>query len=409
MFLLNFMITYQNAPVQVREKFSFSKKHRNELMRQICCETGVKGCVILNTCNRTEIYAVAERGESIEGIILLLKDINPDVENYLEVSSGNEAIRHLFRVASGLESLIIGENQILAQVKNNYFECKSECSTDSLLEIIFNQAIRVGKLVRTNTDISKGGVSVGSAAVKLAEKIFGSLVDKKILIVGAGEMSCLIAKSLSSNGVDGVYVSNRNYETAKNIAETIGGQALKFDFLMDHIKVSDLVITATSAPHTIIHANDIKEVVKERNKDLVIIDIAIPQDVEESVGAIEGVHLYNIDSLSEIAKENMEARRVEAEKASLIVEEELKKLEISLKGMFVEPYIADVWVKAEDIRKTELDRALRMLSLDNEKDIMILEDLTKAIVSKVLHKPVRDLREKVYNNLEAVESFQKLD
>jgi len=235
------------------------------------------------------------------------------------------------------------------------------------------------------------------------------LVDKKILIVGAGEMSCLIAKSLSSKGVDGVYVSNRNYETAKNIAETIGGQALKFDYLMDHIKVSDLVITATSAPHTIIHASEIKEIVKERNKDLVIIDIAIPKDVEESVGSIESVHLYNIDSLSEIAKENMEIRREEAEKASLIVEEEFRKLEINLKGMFVEPYIADVWLKAEDIRKIELDRALRMLNLNNEKDIIILEDLTKAIVSKVLHKPVRDLREKVYNNLGAVESFQKLD
>ena len=267
----------------------------------------------------------------------------------------------------------------------------------------------MGKLVRTKTDISKGGVSVGSAAVKLAEEIFGSLIDKRILIVGAGEMSCLIAKSLSSEGVEGVYVSNRNYETAKNIAETIGGQALKFDYLIDHIKVSDLVITATSAPHTIIHASDIKEIIKERNKDLVIIDIAIPKDVDELVGEIEGVHLYNIDSLSEIAKENMETRREEAEKASLIVEDELNKLETNLKGMFVEPYIADVWMKAEDIRKTEVDRALKMLKINNEKDIMIIEDLTKAIVSKVLHKPVRDLREKVYNNLEAVESFQKLD
>jgi len=409
MFLLNFRITYQNAPEHVREKFSFSKKHRNDLMKQICCETSAKGCVILNTCNRTEIYAVADRGESIEGIILLLKNISPDVESYLEISSGDEAIRHLFRVASGLESLIIGENQILAQVKNNYFECKNECLTGSLLDIIFNQAIRVGKLVRTSTDISKGGVSIGSAAVKLAEKIFGSLVDKKILIVGAGEMSCLIAKSLSSKGVEGVYVSNRNYETAKNIANTVGGQALKFDYLMDHIKVSDLVITATSAPHTIIHTKDIREIIKERNKDLVIIDIAILKDVDQSVGDIDGVHLYNIDSLSEIAKENMELRREEAEKASIIVEDEIKKLGNSLRGMYIEPYIADVWLKAEDIRKTELDRALKMLNLNNEKEIMIIEDLTKAIVSKVLHKPVKDLREKVYNNLEAVESFQKSD
>lgn len=409
MFLLNFKITYQNAPVHIREKYSFSKKHRNELMRQICNETGVKGCVILNTCNRTEIYAAAERGESIEGIILLLKDISPDVETYLEVSTGNEVIRHLFRVASGLESLIIGEDQILAQVKNNYFECKSECTTDSLLDMIFNQAIRVGKLVRTNTDISKGGVSVGSAAVALAEKIFGSLKNKKILIVGAGEMSCLIAKSLSSKGLDGVYVSNRNYETAKNIADTIGGQALKFDYLMDHIKVSDLVITATSAPHTIIHEQEVREIVKERKNDLIIIDIAIPKDVDDSVGLIEGVHLYNIDSLSEIAKENMELRREEAEKASVIVEEELLKLSNLLKGMFIEPYVADVWQKAEDIRKAELDRALKMLNLTNEKDIKILEDLTRAIVSKILHKPVRELRDKVYNNLEAIESFQKSD
>ncbi len=402
MFLLNFKITYQNAPVHMREKFSFSKKQRNELMKQICCETGVKGCVILNTCNRTEIYSVADRGESIESIILLLKDISSDVENYLEISSGNEAIRHLFRVASGLESLIIGENQILSQLKNNYFECKSECSTDSLLDVIFTQAIRVGKMVRTDTDISKGGVSVGSAAVKLAERIFGSLKGKKILIVGAGEMSCLIAKALFSKDVEGVYVSNRNYETAKNIAETIGGLALKFDYLMDHIRASDLVITATSAPHTIIHANEIRAVMKERSKDLVIIDIAIPKDVDDSVGNIKEVHLYNIDSLSDVAKENMEARREEAEKASLIVEDELRKLENNLRGMFVEPYIADVWVKAENIRKTELDRALKMLNLEKEKDKIIIEDLTKAIVSKVLHKPVKDLREKVYNNLEAI-------
>lgn len=407
MFLLNFKITYQNAPSYVREKFSFSKKHRNELIKQICSETGVTGCVILTTCNRTEIFASADRGESIEGIILLLKDICSDVENYLEVSTGTEVIRHIFRVVSGLESLIIGEDQILAQVKNNYFECRDECSTNSLLDIIFNQAIRVGKLVRTKTEISKGGVSVGSAAVTLAEKIFGSLQGKKILIVGAGEMSCLIAKSLSSKGLKGVYVSNRNYETAKNIAETIGGQALKFDYLMDHIRVSDLVITATSAPHTIIHKQDVQEILKERKNDLVIIDIAIPKDVDDTVGQLQGVHLYNIDSLSEIAKENMELRREEAEKASIIVEDELIKIETKLKGMFIESYVADVWQKAEEIRKTELERALKMLNLNDEKDIKILEDLTRAIVSKILHKPVKELREKVYNNLEVIESFQK--
>lgn len=407
MFLLNFKITYQNAPSYVREKFSFSKKHRNELIKQICSETGVTGCVILTTCNRTEIFASADRGESIEGIILLLKDICSDVENYLEVSTGTEVIRHIFRVVSGLESLIIGEDQILAQVKNNYFECRDECSTNSLLDIIFNQAIRVGKLVRTKTEISKGGVSVGSAAVTLAENIFGSLQGKKILIVGAGEMSCLIAKSLSSKGLKGVYVSNRNYETAKNIAETIGGQALKFDYLMDHIKVSDLVITATSAPHTIIHKQDVQEILKERKNDLVIIDIAIPKDVDDTVGQLQGVHLYNIDSLSEIAKENMELRREEAEKASIIVEDELIKIETKLKGMFIESYVADVWQKAEEIRKTELERALKMLNLNDEKDIKILEDLTRAIVSKILHKPVKELREKVYNNLEVIESFQK--
>ncbi|HPA48985.1 MAG TPA: glutamyl-tRNA reductase [Methanofastidiosum sp.] len=407
MFLLNFKITYQNAPPYVREKFSFSKKHRNELIKQICSETGVTGCVILTTCNRTEIFASADRGESIEGIILLLKDICSDVENYLEVSTGTEVIRHIFRVVSGLESLIIGEDQILAQVKNNYFECRDECSTNSLLDIIFNQAIRVGKLVRTKTEISKGGVSVGSAAVTLAENIFGSLQGKKILIVGAGEMSCLIAKSLSSKGLKGVYVSNRNYETAKNIAETIGGQALKFDYLMDHIKVSDLVITATSAPHTIIHKQDVQEILKERKNDLVIIDIAIPKDVDDTVGQLEGVHLYNIDSLSEIAKENMELRREEAEKASIIVEDELIKIETKLKGMFIESYVADVWQKAEEIRKTELERALKMLNLNDEKDIKILEDLTRAIISKILHKPVKELREKVYNNLEVIESFQK--
>jgi len=407
MFLLNFKITYQNAPSYVREKFSFSKKHRNELIKQICSETGVTGCVILTTCNRTEIFASADRGESIEGIILLLKDICSDVENYLEVSTGTEVIRHIFRVVSGLESLIIGEDQILAQVKNNYFECRDECSTNSLLDIIFNQAIRVGKLVRTKTEISKGGVSVGSAAVTLAENIFGSLQGKKILIVGAGEMSCLIAKSLSSKGLKGVYVSNRNYETAKNIAETIGGQALKFDYLMDHIKVSDLVITATSAPHTIIHKQDVQEILKERKNDLVIIDIAIPKDVDDTVGQLRGVHLYNIDSLSEIAKENMELRREEAEKASIIVEDELIKIETKLKGMFIESYVADVWQKAEEIRKTELERALKMLNLNDEKDIKILEDLTRAIVSKILHKPVKELREKVYKNLEVIESFQK--
>ncbi|HNZ87214.1 MAG TPA: glutamyl-tRNA reductase, partial [Methanofastidiosum sp.] len=243
--------------------------------------------------------------------------------------------------------------------------------------------------------------------VTLAENIFGSLQGKKILIVGAGEMSCLIAKSLSSKGLKGVYVSNRNYETAKNIAETIGGQALKFDYLMDHIKVSDLVITATSAPHTIIHKQDVQEILKERKNDLVIIDIAIPKDVDDAVGQLEGVHLYNIDSLSEIAKENMELRREEAEKASIIVEDELIKIETKLKGMFIESYVADVWQKAEEIRKTELERALKMLNLNDEKDIKILEDLTRAIVSKILHKPVKELREKVYKNLEVIESFQK--
>ncbi|MFQ6089788.1 MAG: glutamyl-tRNA reductase, partial [Candidatus Methanofastidiosia archaeon] len=297
-----------------------TKRKKEDLISKLLSHTEISECVVVFTCNRFELYLAGGREKEAKNhAIGLLKEIFSDVKEYLEIATYFRAITHLFRVSASLESMIIGENQILSQVKEAYEFSRKERATGPILDSIFSRAIKVGKRVRAETKISKGGVSISSSAVELAESLF-LLQDKKIMIVGAGKMAELVGKSLAERGVEAIYVSNRTYERAKKLAKELGGLAIRFDnFLREDV---DLLITATSAPHAIIHKKDLENL----KKNLAIIDIAMPSDVSPDVLDLENVRYFNIDSLKSIAEENMKRRLKEVEKCERIIAEEVEFL-----------------------------------------------------------------------------------
>jgi len=319
------------------------------------------------------------------------KNIPPRIVKYL----GHEAsLRHLFRLASGLESMIVGEDQILGQVREAFNSAKSLGATGKILGMAFRKAANVGKRVRTETGVNKGSVSIGSAAVDLAEQILGTLKDKNVLIIGAGEMATLVAKALSERDIHAIVVSSRTHEHALKLARELGGNAIYFENFIDHIPTSDIIISATSAPHFVITKEMMEKVALD--KKIVIIDIASPRDVEDSVAKIPNVELHNIDSLKSIRDANLEKRKAEALKAEKIIEEELKLFKKQYKQKRADKVISSLYSHIEDIRVRERQKAINRLKVAgglNEQQTKIIDDLTNSLVNKILAQPTKSLRE----------------
>ncbi|MFQ5891686.1 MAG: glutamyl-tRNA reductase [Candidatus Methanofastidiosia archaeon] len=401
MFILNLRVTHKNAPQWVIEALSLTKRKKEDLISKLLLNPEISECVIACTCNRFELYLAGGKEEDAKNYaIMLLKEIFSDVEKYLEIAAYFKTIAHLFKLSASLESMIIGENQILSQVKEAYEFSRGKRATGPILDSIFSRAIKVGKRVRTETKISKGGVSISSSAVELAESLF-LLQDKKIMIVGAGKMAELVGKSLAERGVEAIYVSNRTYDRAKQLATELGGFAIRFDnFLRED---ADLLITATSAPHAIIHRKDLESL----EKNLVIIDIAMPSDVSSDVLDLENVRYFNIDSLKSIAEENMKKRLKEVERCERIIAEEIEFIRKYMERLHIEPLIASIRQQAEEIRREELMETIRLLKTDDEKVKRILDDMSKSIVNKILHYPVTFLRSENPREID-MEKFRKV-
>lgn len=414
-------LNHRTAPVEVRECFSFSEEQIKAAYRRLHEYDDIRECVILSTCNRTEMYAVVEDADdALATMQEFLDHMAPNVlaetsYDYLFYFQEEECIRHLFRVSASLDSLVLGEGQILSQVKTAYAIARQAGATSTVLNTLFNRAIAVGKKVRTTTRIAYNAVSVSYAAVELAKKVLGDLSASNVLVLGAGEMSELTARHLVASGVKTVFVSNRNFDRAITLADKFRGVAVPFEDFMKSAVDADIVITSTGAPHYIIKAWDVAHLMpKRQGKPIFFIDIAVPRDIEPEVGAIAGVTLYNIDDLEAVVESNLRERQQEAKEAEKLVEEEMASIMDRFRYLSYQPTLARLTDKAERIRQREIKRALTKLPDITADERRILENMSKMIVRKLLRDPIIRLNEaagtdKEHYYQEAIRKLFKLD
>ena len=370
-----------------------------DALRAMRSADGVRECAIVQTCNRIELYLDINSEFDVAGFTARFF---PSVPHELIAHyESRESLRHLMRLASGLDSMIVGEDQILGQLKDAVETASKERTLGPELSLAFSKAIKVGKRVRTETQINRGSVSVGSAAVDLAERLMGTLDDKSILSIGAGELGTLVMVALAERKLKAMFVSNRTFRRAQTLAKQLGGTAIRFDTIDDHLCEADLVISATAAPHCILTRDQVSRAMQQRNgHSLVIIDIANPRDVEEAVATIDSVELHNIDDLRKITEGNLKKRRSEIGKVVAIINQELNLLEEQYKKARANELIADLYQSAEELRIRELEKARKRMQ--KEEDLgnyrQILDDLTASIVNKLLFELTASLREAAAND-----------
>jgi len=386
-------LSHKTANVEIREKLAFSPTQMEKPLSALVELDGITEGVIVSTCNRVEIYVTTK---DIAGGIARVKRFLADYHNFpletleqhIYAIHGEDAIRHVFRVASSLDSMVVGEPQILGQIKTSYGYAAEYRSSGIILNRFLHKAFSVAKRVRTETRIASSAVSVAFAAVELARKIFNDLSDKTVMLIGAGEMCELAAKHFLNSGVRGLMVTNRTFERAERLADEFDGKAVRFDDLFDQLHKADIILSSTGAPHTIIGAGDLEAVMRRRRqKPMFFIDIAIPRDIDSAVNDVENVYLFTVDDLQEVVASNLQQRSEEAKKAEEIVNEEIGQFFKWLSSLDVTPTIVALRGKFDEIRRAELEKTLanwKDLPPDGQKR---LEALTNAIMNKLLHPP----------------------
>jgi glutamyl-tRNA reductase len=389
-------LSHKTAPVEIREKLTFPADCQPDALACLTTSDEVNEAVILSTCNRTEVYAVTASSDGgVDAVIDFLVDYHSldrhELVRSLYIVTGEAVVRHLFRVVSSLDSMVVGEAQILGQVKEAYEHAFNAGTTDRAFNKLFRQSFEVGKRVRTETAIGESAVSISYAAVELAKKVFDTLEGRTVLILGAGKMSELTAKHLVSNGATRVLVVNRTFARAEELAARFCGTAMPYETLYEQLAVSDIVISSTAATEYVITKSELAPVARNRNRPLFLIDIAVPRDIDPAVNDLGGVFLYDIDDLNGVVEANLEERMAEARRAEGIIDEEIAAFFAWLDSMEVVPTVAAIRAKAEAIRQMELEKALKRLDL-SEKDRQTVEALTCAIVNKMLHGPTARLK-----------------
>jgi glutamyl-tRNA reductase len=405
-------ITHRSADMSCLELIG--KEGTETLLRELDQVESVRECVVLRTCNRVELYAVTvDRRATREGVERLISRYIPydQSSNLVQYLTRRESIGHLLRVAAGLESMIVGEDQIQAQVKRAFERAEDLGYCGPILSQVFRKAISVGKKVRTETELGRGSVSVGSAAVDLAESILGDLEGRSVLVVGAGETATLIARHLQGKAPKAVFVSNRTYERAVELAFHLGGRAIRFNGLFDFLPEMDIVIMATSSPHVLLDRRRVEEAVSDKVDELVIIDVSFPRNVELEVGNIEGVALYDMDGLRGVAEENMLRRMREIRSAEEIVSAELELLDRRLDEMRASNLISALHMKYNIIKEREVSRAINRMD-GSEDHHRVLEEFASSLTSRFLADPTESLkrasREEREEMLELVKNLFKV-
>lgn len=385
-------LNHKTAPVEVREGFNFSADRIARILRRLRNYDNLDEAVLLSTCNRTEFYMVLEEPVSgMKFIQTLVKHLAGDgyKTEYFYNLSGVNCVRHLFKVASSLDSLVIGEGQILSQIKNAYQIARENSMTGTIFNTIFNRAIATGKRVRTETKIAYSSVSVSSAAVDLAMDVLGSIEDANILVLGAGRMSELTARHLIDKGAKTIFVSNRNFDHAKELADKFNGTAIAYNKYLEQAETSDIIITSTGAPHYVIREKDMREVTAKRGgRPLILIDIAVPRDVDPKVAQLPGITLYNIDDLEGVVDTNKHFRTHEAKMAEAIIEEEISELKERLRYLTMRPVMVQLHEKMNFLREKVLKRAFAKMPELTEHERRIIDIMTQRLEHKFLREPM---------------------
>jgi len=403
-------LNHKTAPVQVRESLAFSHGRAKNLLEHLRAAHGGEN-LLLCTCNRTELYhsGSAEKPALISSLAERAGLGCAEIEDYFYCHHDREAVHHLLHVAAGLDSMVVGEYEILNQVKEALAAAESVNAIGPVLSRLLHEALAAGKRVRRETAISRGVFSVGGCAVVLARAIFGDLSGAQAAIVGAGEMAEAVARHLVSSGAKSVFVTNRTYDRAGQLAAMLGGEAVHFEDLPALLEKCNILISSTAAPHPIISRQMIAQAMRaRRNRPLFLIDIAVPRDIEAGAGELDNVYLYNIDDLSAVVERDSRARLEEAEKAERILQEQAEQFlawEASREAL---PTLRALQDKFEAIRAEELEEALRRLPNLSGADRQRIEQFSRALVNKILHLPVSRLRNGEGRQEEVVEALRRI-
>jgi glutamyl-tRNA reductase len=392
-------VSHKTSPVELREQLALDDGQCVHIASGFLRDDSIGEAVALSTCNRTELYLYAEdvsaaRSAALARLAGCATTGADELEPYTYCHTGPAAIAHLFRVAASLDSMVVGEAQILAQIKTAHQIAGESGCASVVLNKVFRHAVEVGKRVRTETAIGQRPVSISSAAVELALQVFGKLENHVVLILGAGEMSELTATHLKAQGITKIFVTNRTLSAGQELAERYGGSAVEWDRLEEHLAIADIVISSTAAPLYVVHRAQVERAMHaRRGKPLFIIDIAVPRDCEPEINKIDGAYLYDIDDLQEIVDRNRGAREREAEQAEAIVEEEVARVEAWLAGLEVVPTINLLRAEIEKIREAEYERIVRRMGDVDEDTLRKVRMLSTCLVNKILHEPTVRLKE----------------
>jgi len=393
--LVGIGLSHKTAPVEVRERLSFGPGNLGEGLADLHRRSGVQEAVLLCTCNRTEAYAVgAEAEPAATAFLIAHSGLSADaLSPHLYLRTNQEAVAHLFRVAAGVDSMVVGESEILGQVKRALEAALAQGCAGLVLDRLFRTAAAVGKRARAETGIGRGAFSVGHCAAELARSIFSDLHEKRLLLLGAGDTAELTARHLMASGATSVFVANRTHARALELAEQLGGRAVHYDELLSAMEKCDIVIGATAAPHAVVTRDQVAQVMRARkNRPLFCIDIAVPRDIEPAVGTLNNVYLYDIDDLSAVVAEDAQQRSREAEKVEAIVLEATGKFSAWHQSLRAAPTIAALRQKLEGIRAGETERALRRLEHLSAQDREAVVNLTTSLLNKILHQPTVELK-----------------
>lgn len=384
-------LNHYSAPLPVRERVAVVGRELAAALREL--QPYVSEGVVLSTCNRTEIYGICP--DQGEGALLFLQrraggiPVGPHTYEY----HGTAAARHLLRVTCGLDSMIVGEPQILGQVRQAQDRAQEEGRLGPVLSRLFSRALIAGKRARNETAIGRSAASFSYAAVEIARSYLGGLAGKTLLLIGAGKMSELAARTLRDNGVGEILVLSRTAQRARDLAERFGGLALDSHSLPAALQRADVVLSSTDSPHTIIRQDLVERVLGARgNRPLVLLDMAVPRDIEPEVGELPGVHLYDIDGLGEVVRQNLQHRQEEGDKVEAIIEEELREFVAWWDSLEAVPAIKALRGKAEDVRQREMAKMGKRLAALSEAELALVDSLTRAIANKILHRPIVGLK-----------------
>lgn len=397
---VNIRVTFKNSPIHILEKFAF--KDIFNAHQRLLNSSELQECIILQTCNRVEIYGVGinpHYDNIINAWSSLINLPTDQVKNNVIVNNGEEALKHLVKLTSGLDSLVVGEDQILGQVKRSLEFSRKNGFAGPNLNVLFDKTIKIGGRVRTLTGINKGSTSVGSMAVNLACEYFDDIKEKEILLIGSGEGASLIAKALKQRNMK-FFVTSRTFDRARSFADTVAGSPIPFESALEKLNDNiDIVFISTIAPYYLLTYDRIANMMKNRNKGLMIFDLSNPRTVEDKIATLNNIKLVNIDQISEIVEKNVGRRRKEIQSAEKIIDDEMITIKEILKRKSSEPAIISIFKNADSIRNKEFKKALSLIgNRVSEEDIKILEQFSYALVEGILSTPMNNLRKEFTNN-----------